>query len=172
MANIRCPMAMSAGVAQFSKTHGLPPAVPLNFVAVDSRYATDFCHINAKDRASSKGKRVHGWALWEYYGPPYDAPVVVGNFHSVWEDENGNLVEVTPPKVGAKTLFVRDDSLNIARTAAAHSMPHNRTYHPLDPYIHAVTGDSVGPNSFFAKADDATVTAYCHSLGWTHDDWS
>ncbi|NKM36337.1 hypothetical protein [Rhizobium laguerreae] len=163
---------MSIGVAQFSTTHRLPPAVPLNFTAINPLYATDFCHINAKDKAISKGKRVHGWALWEYYGPPYHSPVVVGNFHSVWEDESGNLVEVTPPKIGTKTLFVRDDYLNITKTAGAHSMPQNRTYHPSNPYMDALTGAPVGPDSLFVKPDDATTTAYCHDLGWTHDDWS
>lgn len=163
---------MSADVAQFSVTHGLLPAVPLRFNTANPHYITDFCHINAKDMAMSKGRRVHGWALWEYYGQNYPTPIVVGNFHSVWEDEDGNLIEVTPPKVGNRILFVRDDSLSIIRLAGAHSMPHNRTHDPSNPYIHAFTGAPVSRNTRMVIPDTAVTTAYCQSLGWIHDDWS
>ncbi len=44
--------------------------------------------------AKNGGNRVHGWALWQF------GDVLVGNFHSVWECDDGTLHDVTPPKVG------------------------------------------------------------------------
>ncbi len=172
MASFRYPAPLSFEVAQFSKTHGLPAAVQLNFTAVNPNYVGDHCHINAKDSAKSKGKRVFGWALWEFYGPPYSTPVIVGNFHSVWEDDEGKLFDVTPPKIGSKTLFVRDDSLSINRLKAAHDMPVDRTHDPANPFTHPVSGATVKKGARYQLPDSTAITDYCHKLGWANNDWS
>ncbi len=69
MASFRYPAPLSFEVAQFSKTHGLPAAVQLNFTAVNPNYVGDHCHINAKDSAKSKGKRVFGWHFGSFTVP-------------------------------------------------------------------------------------------------------
>lgn len=172
MSTFRYPNLVSSGFSTFSSIHKLPDAVSLDFTEVNPLYAADHCHINAKDAAKFKGKRVHGWALWEFYGPDFPTPVIVGNFHSVWENEEGELIDVTPPKTGTKTLFVRDDSLSIKRITGSHELPFDRTNAPAALYIYPLTGQRGDEGSRYKLADSAAKTAYCRALGWSDEDWS
>ncbi len=98
--------------------------------------------------------------------------MIVGNFHSVWEDDEGKLFDVTPPKIGSKTLFVRDDSLSINRLKAAHDMPVDRTHDPANPFTHPVSGATVKKGAIYQLPDSTAITDYCHKLGWANNDWS
>ncbi|MBB5746610.1 hypothetical protein [Brevundimonas variabilis] len=86
-------------------------ALFLDFADVGAGYHGAACHMNAKHLAMSPGgRRVHGWAIWQY--PSF----AQAEFHSVWEDLDGNLVDVTPHRNGqTKVMFVRDPSLVIER---------------------------------------------------------
>lgn len=109
-------------VEMFARMFGLDdPPVFLDYT--DFGYGPDWCHISAKHRALTEGgKRVHGWALWQYPG------LVMGDFHSVWETPEGSLVDVTPPKFGAtRVLFARDRRERIEEENGFYMLPVNRT---------------------------------------------
>ncbi|MEH6758305.1 MAG: hypothetical protein V7676_12475 [Parasphingorhabdus sp.] len=88
----------------------------------DEGYEPDWCHVSAKHHALSKnGKRVHGWALWQFPSG------IMGDFHSVWEDADGTLIDITPPKYGGnQILFVRDRISEIYQINGVFALPTNR----------------------------------------------
>ncbi|WP_155251007.1 hypothetical protein [Sinorhizobium meliloti] len=119
----------------------------------DYGYDAQQCHISAKHHAIIRGgKRVHGWAIWRFDHPTSQS-IAVAEHHSVWEDVNGNLIDVTPPRYGAAAvLFVRDDSATIHQEGrnfvmrtdltSWHEVPRmfagNPTqyeFYPLDPTV-------------------------------------
>jgi hypothetical protein len=95
-------------VVSFARKFGIR-STPVYLDYTNFDYAPKMCHFSAKHRAlTDGGKRIHGWALWQFGG------TVVGDHHSVWEAPDGRLVDVTPPNYGAhRVLFVRDDSVRI-----------------------------------------------------------
>jgi hypothetical protein len=121
-------------------------------------YAADFCHVSAKHMASKhKGRRVHGWALWLY------DTIIVGDFHSVWEDEKGILHDVTPPKVGNRILFVRDPTLTITQINDVQVLYNNRTNLKDAPRIW--NGNPTEEDCFGIPNDNRHLVAYCNALG-------
>jgi hypothetical protein len=66
------------------------------------------CFPLVKERvASSGGKQLFGWALWEL---PY--LFVEAEFHSVWQKTDGSLVDVTPKLNSSdKVLFLHDPNI-------------------------------------------------------------
>jgi hypothetical protein len=74
------------------------------------------------------GKRVHGWALWQFPNG------LMGDFHSVWEDGTGTLVDVTPPKFGSQVLFLRDRVAVIYLFNGVFVQPNNRMPPPNRPF--------------------------------------
>jgi hypothetical protein len=82
---------------------------PVRLQFADYGYDPAQCHVSAKHKAlSDGGRRVHGWALWMFDG------LLLAEHHSVWEDHNGDLVDVTPPSNGGmEIVFVRDDTARI-----------------------------------------------------------
>jgi hypothetical protein len=93
-------------------------------------YGPDWCHVSAKHRAlKHEGRRVHGWAIWQFNG------LALGDFHSVWETREGELVDVTPPKFGAdRVLFVRDDSCKIEEENGQYLIHVSRSSNPNEPF--------------------------------------
>jgi len=102
------PTDDDAAVGKFLKKWRLS-AEPVRLQFVDFGYGAAWCHVSAKHKAvADGGRRVHGWALWKF------GPDVVADHHSVWENERGELVDVTPPSNGGtEILFVRDDDARI-----------------------------------------------------------
>ncbi len=50
------------------------------------------------------GKKIHGWAIWEWPRVMIDA-----EFHCVWESPDGKLVDISPRQFAfKKILFLRD----------------------------------------------------------------
>ena len=96
---------------------------PLHLDYTDYGYEAAWCHLSAKHRAIVfGGRRVHGWALWKF------GPDLVADHHSVWETEEGNLVDVTPPSNGGtEILFVRDDTARIEQDANSIQLFTQRT---------------------------------------------
>lgn len=93
-------------------------------------YGPDWCHVSSKHHAMNNGgKRVHGWALWQFPNG------VIGDFHSVWECLDGTLIDVTPPKFGeGQVLFVRDRITDIYVIQGVFALPTNRMSPPNSPY--------------------------------------
>lgn len=66
-----------------------------------------FCNLTVAEKIKKEGGRpVHGWMIWEWPGVFWTA-----EFHMVWENPNGELIDVTPKPDGETSiLFLRDFS--------------------------------------------------------------
>lgn len=79
---------------------------PILLQYADYGYDAAQCHVSAKHKAlSDGGRRVHGWALWMF------GDLLLADHHSVWEDSNGNLVDVTPPSNGGEEILLLETTL-------------------------------------------------------------
>lgn len=64
------------------------------------------------------GKLVMGWAIWLHPGVFIDA-----EHHGVWEDDQGDLIDVTPKEDGEKEiLFLRDDTATLKDEVSRNSI--------------------------------------------------
>ena len=86
-------------------------ALLLQFTDVGAGYFGSACHLNVKHRVSTHGgRKVHGWAVWQYRN------FAQAEFHSVWEDDQGRVFDITPHRNGqAEVMFIPDASLSISR---------------------------------------------------------
>jgi hypothetical protein len=138
-----------------------PPAV---LTYQNHGYGPDWCHVSAKVHAMKHGgKRVHGWALWQFPNG------LMGDFHSVWEDKTGTLVDVTPPKFGNQVLFLRDRVADIYLINGVFAQPNNRMPPPHPPFWyqgHTTTDQVWG----FSPAEP-TFVAYCMKYGFNANDY-
>lgn len=153
------PNSVSApDVLAFIKLFGLTDApVLLNYL--DAGYGADWCHVSAKHHAlTNGGRRVHGWALWQYDG------LVMGDFHSVWEDGD-KLVDITPPKFGgSQVMFVRDRITDIYEISGIIVLPTNRTSLRQEPFWWK--GHPTTEQTFGLPANTHALVAYCIGLGF------
>jgi hypothetical protein len=146
--------ATDPGVTDFLMLWKLKDPVYLDYTDVGEDYAPDFCHVSAKHRVLKHGgRRVHQGGV----------DVVLGDFHSVWENPDGVLVDVTPPKAGKRTLFVRDPSLAIGREGNVQKRYNNRTNVPGAPRLWK--GHPTGEEFFGVPDDRPDLVAYCEKLG-------
>lgn len=124
-------------------------------------YEENYCHISAKHRVlTDGGRRVHGWALWEFQN------LVIGEFHSVWERPNGTIVDVTPPKFGAsRVLFVRDPSCRIEEENGVFLLHTDRTSWPNLPFV--FQGAPSDYSHWMLPPDHPDLVRYCQKLGLT-----
>lgn len=95
-------------------------------------YTGALCHVNAKHAAAKLGgARIHGWSIWLFDLPPV---IAHAEFHSVVKTSSG-LIDVTPPKFGAKhVLFLEDPTLTITKPASDYVMYSERSCHPSQTY--------------------------------------
>jgi hypothetical protein len=156
-------------VLEFLNLWGLRDPVYLDYEDVGEGYAPNFCHVSAKHVASKRGgRRIHGWALWRFTQGGVD--VIVADFHSVWENPDGKIVDVTPPKAGDRVLFVPDPSLAIGRTNNIQKLYTNRTNVP-DERTNGqrglrLWGGNPTDDEFFDVPDDRPdLVGYCEKLG-------
>jgi hypothetical protein len=63
------------------------------------------CYVNVEQKvARSGGALVYGWAVW------LGDFVCEGEHHAVWENENEDLIDITPNQIGAnQVLFIPDN---------------------------------------------------------------
>lgn len=122
-------------------------------------YEENYCHISAKHRVlNAGGKRIHGWALWEFQD------LVIGEFHSVWERPDGAVVDITPPKFSAtKVLFVRDPTCAIEEDDGGYLLPTDRTSWPGLPHVFA--GAPTDYSHWRLLPDNPDLIRYCRKLG-------
>jgi len=153
------PSSVTApSVVEFVTGWGLTGA-PALISYTDHGYGPDWCHVSSKAHALKyKGRRVHGWALWEFGDGG-----ATGNFHSVWEDASGLLVDLTPPKYGSgETLFVRDPTVKIVANLGFFEMPHNRlAIGPQQILLDPFTGDIAQSPHWQLTASNPAFAAYC-----------
>ncbi len=150
-------------VEEFIAGWGFPDTpILISYTDVGAGYLGDWCHVSSKAHAMKHGgRRVHGWALWYYEGNG-----VMGNFHSIWEDPDGVLVDVTPPKFGqTEIMFVRDRNVCIASGGEGFIMPQNRMAIPFPIHVGVFDG---APTTipFWTQPCTPAFVAYCdlHSL--------
>lgn len=126
----------------------------------DEGYGPDWCQVSAKHHAMTlDGKRVHGWALWQY------PTGVMGEFHSVWEMPDGMLVDVTPPKFGhSQVLFVRDRAIDIYVINNVFALATDRMSPPNPPYWWQ--GNPTNDTVWGMPPGNPHLIHYCASLGF------
>jgi hypothetical protein len=148
----------AADVLAFTKLFGLTDA-PAVLGYHDAGYDADWCHVSAKHHAiTNGGRRIHGWALWQYDG------LVMGDFHSVWEDGD-KLVDVTPPKFGgSQVMFVRDRVTDIYEMQGVIVLPTNRTSLRQTPFYWE--GQPTTEQIWGLLPTEPALVAYCAKLGF------
>ena len=137
---------------------------PLYVDHMDRGYDPSQCHLSAKHCAMvNGGRRVHGWALWKFGGQ------IDAEHHSVWETDDGHLVDVTPPKFGGgRVFFVRDDTADIMDVAGVFSMWADRTTAADILFVYA--GTKIDEPFWGLPKANKVLVDYCFKLGMTPDD--
>lgn len=66
------------------------------------------CFINVKRKIDiSRGRQVNGWAIWQWANRMIEAEA-----HAVWENVNGELLDITPHERGENyILFLQDENV-------------------------------------------------------------
>lgn len=131
---------------------------PIRLPYADHGYDAAQCHVSAKHKAlADGGRRVHGWVLWMFHD------LLLADHHSVWEDDDGNLVDVTPPSNGGgEILFARDDSARIEEVDGAIQLFTQRTADEEDHWYWQ--GESSEYSNWPCPPDKADLVAYCAKL--------
>lgn len=81
-----------ADVLEYLKLWNLSSPVFVDFEDLGGGYEPKFCHVSSKHIVQQRGgRRIHGWALWRFRQG--SNAVIVGDFHSVWEQSDGKLVD-------------------------------------------------------------------------------
>jgi len=156
----KLPMSISApDVLAFTKLFALTDA-PMLLNYEDKNYGPDWCHVSAKHHAVTQGGcRVHGWALWQYNG------MVMGDFHSVWDDGE-KLIDLTPPKFGAdQVMFVRDRKTEIYQVSDVIALPMNRSSLPGYPFWW--DGKPTTESVWGLPETTPALLAYCKNIGFS-----
>ncbi|WP_105421834.1 hypothetical protein [Neorhizobium sp. T25_27] len=158
----KLPSLMDTRIPTFLKNFNLQAFEVVGYSAINAKYQADFCHVSVKDAVmKGGGRRVHGWALWEFESH------IVGNFHSIWERPDGTFVDVTPPKVGTKVIFAPDASLKITDDGTHQTLYQNRTSDPGLPYIDPL-GNAANHPQWMLENSNPSLIEYCKSLGWNN----
>jgi hypothetical protein len=106
------------------------------------------------------GKRINGWMIWE--ADDFDE----AEFHCVWQNPDGQLVDVTP-RVDReeRILFLADPATRLARGPSGGMMqPVNRTSNPEIPYV---AGMQAWDKPFGENVLDPMTRAYVAGLGFS-----
>lgn len=106
------PERLDEAVLQLLHVLGVAPSDArwLEFTAPDG-FTPEIvqCHVNvwAHWKRNPGGGAVAGWVIWQAKA----ANFVEAEFHSVWCDPKGNLIDVTPRKDGERYVLFVPDSL-------------------------------------------------------------
>ncbi|WP_454762316.1 hypothetical protein [Caulobacter segnis] len=123
------PRPNAPDVLQFLSLHQIQ-GTPEEITYRDLGYDPAQCHVSCAHRvAQDGGTRVHGWAIWQFDG------LVLAEFHSVWRNNQDELIDVTPPKFGAQSvLFVPDPTQQIEFEDGHYYLPTDRASLADHPY--------------------------------------
>lgn len=95
---------------------------PVFVPVVDDAYGLyGFCSDGVREKINSDGgSAVFGWTIWEWPGA-----MLTAEFHAVWRDDAGTLLDITPKPAGhSRILFVPD--LNYTQDFDFDERPRNR----------------------------------------------
>lgn len=159
----RVPMPSEPLVQQFTTRFQLS-GTPLHLQYSNHGYDPDYCHLSAKHCAMTQGgRRVHGWAIWGF------DEMLVGEHHSVWENPDGWLVDVTPPKFGADhILFIRDDAADLVEMDGVYVMWADRTTIPEVPF--GFQGNPHNEPTWGLLPDNRNIMVFCEKFGISPSD--
>ncbi len=107
----------------------------LRYTDLGQGFGSGQCHANVLHCVRVHGgKRINGWLIWE------SAPFDDAEFHCVWENPEGELLDVTPRKDGEeRILFLPDPATRLGRGPNGGIMqPVNRTSLPEARYLVAM----------------------------------
>lgn len=140
------------------------PAPPVYVDYADFGYEQSFCHVSAKHREmTNNGKRVHGWAIWQFAG------LAIAEFHSVWKNPDGNLVDVTPPKFNSsRVLFSPDERLKIEESGEDILFYTDIASNGNPPYF--FKEDRVDYDSWPLPKSYPDLVRYCNKLAFQISD--
>jgi hypothetical protein len=84
------------------------------------------CHINAwlQMRYEKSGSLCSGWVIWQ----SKLAQFVEAQFHTVWRNDEGKLVDVTPRQDGEKRILFVPDSVRAITLLEYKGQPAIKTY--------------------------------------------
>lgn len=100
--------------------HEIIPVQP----AAEARAGKSYRNVQNKV-AKDGGSLVYGWAIWT------GDFICEGEHYAVWEDNDGNLIDITPPRVALdKIMFIPDDRFTAEGKYARHYWV-NTTNNPL-----------------------------------------
>lgn len=118
-------------VINFCGTVSIEQPVFLPWTKVSPDYRSGWCHNNVLEQVRrAGGKRVNGWMIWD------NGNFVESEFHSVWEDPQGNLIDLTPRADGEpEILFLPDHATKITNDGTADHFPNNRTTISESPFV-------------------------------------
>jgi hypothetical protein len=124
------PSAITEPIKAFAATLGSegPRYVP---VAADPLGLYGWCSDGVLERMKESGGSIRfGWIIWEWPGV-----LLTGEFHAVWVDPAGQLIDITPkPHAETRIVFVPDQSY--FENFDFDDRPLNRRwrlYEPADP---------------------------------------
>jgi hypothetical protein len=82
-----------------------PEIVP---VVVESYATPANCFPNVQEKIKRDGGKIHyGWAIWQHNH------IIEAEHHAVWEDDNENLLDITPQKERYETIMFLPDNTNV-----------------------------------------------------------
>ena len=98
------------------------------------------CDLNVKKVIREKGgKIIFGFKIWSI-----PKMYVEASLHCIWEDSNGNLVDITPNEDGEKTvLFLPDSRLNTVRLKRKGDKPRLALKESLKKFINSLVEEEI-----------------------------
>lgn len=101
------PVEITAPVEKLIARIGSEYAHEIISAAPDPDAIKGSSYVNVQQKVDRQGGNlVYGWAVWQ------DVFICEGRHYAVWEDEDGNLTDITPHhSASAQLLFVPDDRL-------------------------------------------------------------
>lgn len=107
--------------------------VSLPFTPMPTPYEAGVCHWNVEHCVRQNGgERVPGWMIWDQ-NPAFTE----SEFHSVWRDPSGKLIDITPRVDGEAEVIFLPSKLDVEQTVTGGTVPANRTTIPQAPHVFA-----------------------------------
>lgn len=125
---------LSERVIALCESIGEAEPIFLPFTWIDDLYEGGKCHYNVMNCVKRYGgRRITGWMIFENWAEAN------AEFHSVWEDPEGNLIDISPRAFGEETiLFMPDPNTNFFISNEypdKFKYPIQRSTYPGQPFV-------------------------------------
>jgi hypothetical protein len=158
------PSGTEPDISEIIRIHrltGTPVLVP---VSPCQNYQREQCHISAKHaELTNRGRRVHGWAFWTFNQGTEDE-ITLAYYHSVLEDNDGVMIDVTPTTWPANhVLFINDSNATIKHVGNDLVFPATITPLPGAPFLD-IKGTFCNYSTWTKSINSNDITSYCLTL--------